>query len=116
MGEASALPSVRMPPLQINEVHRLFEGIRSRHDRHNNTAKALRPYDIYMNLSGGRELGASHQRWFQNTRSPPTTTRCVHVFLYTVSVQNRCERGPGHSLLRNHDVMRLTATPSQNWN
>ena len=34
MGEASARPSVRMPPLQNNEAHRLFEGIRSRHDRH----------------------------------------------------------------------------------
>ena len=31
MGESSAWPSVRMPPLQINEVRRLFEGIRSRH-------------------------------------------------------------------------------------
>ena len=69
-----------MPPLQINELQRLFEGIRSRHDRHN-TTKALRPYDIYISLSGGRELGAPYQRWFQNTGPPPPTTWCVHVFL-----------------------------------
>ena len=112
MGESSARPSVRMPPLQINEVHRLFQGIRSRHGRYNlNTTKALRPYDIYISLSGGRELGASYQRWFQNTGPPTTTTRCMHVFLDPVSVQNRCERARGIASNRSHDVMRLTAAP-----
>ena len=110
MGQSSARPSVRMPPLQINEVHLLFEGIRSRHDRHN-TTKALHPYDIYINLSGGRELGAPYQRWFQNTGPPPPTTQCAHVFLETVSVQNRCERARGIASNRSHDAMRLTTTP-----
>ena len=110
MGESSARPSVRVPPLQINEVHRLREGIRSRHDRHN-TTKALRPYDICINFSGGRELGAPYQRWFQNTGPPPPTTRRMRVFSDPVSVQNRCERARGIASNRSRDVMRLTAAP-----
>ena len=110
MGESSARPSVRMPPLQTMGVRQLFEGIRSRHDRHH-TTKALRPYDIYINLSGGRELGTPYQRWFQNTGPPPPTTRCMHVCLDPVSVQNRCERARDIASNRSHDVVRLTAAP-----
>ena len=71
MGESSARPSARMPLLQLMEVHRLFKCIRSRHERHNNRTKAPHPYDLCINLSGGRELGAQYKRWFQTT-GPPT--------------------------------------------
>ena len=78
MGEISARPSVCMPPLQLMEVHRLLEDVRSRHDRHH-TTKALRPYGIYINLSGGREFGTQYQRWFQTTGPPTPVARSVHV-------------------------------------
>ena len=111
MGESSARPSVRMPPLQIMEVHKLFECIRSRHDRSSETTKVLHPYDLYISIAGGRDLGSQYQRWFASTGPPTPVTRCVHVLLDPVSVQNRCEKVRGIASNRSHDVMRLTAAP-----
>ena len=72
MGESSTRASVRMPPLHIMEVHRLFERIRSRHDRHN-TTKALDTYDIYISLSWAANWvpstsGGFRPRGFQHPR------------------------------------------------
>ncbi|MFM7983023.1 MAG: hypothetical protein ACKPKO_27235, partial [Candidatus Fonsibacter sp.] len=55
MGESSARPSVRMPPLQIMEVHKLFKCIRSRQDRSSETTKVLHPYELYISITGGRD-------------------------------------------------------------
>ena len=110
MGEASARPSVRLPPLQISEVHRLFECIRARHDRGPGAARTLHPFDLYITLSGGRDLGSQYQRWF-NLGPPMAVSRNVHVFLDPVSVQDRFERVRGIASNRTHDTMRLTAAP-----
>ena len=120
MGESSARPSIRMPPLQIAEVNRHLECIRARHDRApaapedesaGNHCKVLHPFDLYISLSGGRDMGSQYQRFFQATGPPAATTRCVHVFLDPVSVQERFERVRGIASNRTHDTMRLTAAP-----
>ena len=114
MGESSARPSIRMPPLQIAEVHRLLESIRARHDRapaDESANKLLHPFDLYISLSGGRDMGSQYQRFFQATGPPAPTTRLVHVFLDPVSVQERFERVRGIASNRTHDTMRLTAAP-----
>ena len=115
MGEASARPSVRLPPLQIQEVHRLFESIRARHDRHElrlaHEKKALHPFDLYVSLSGGRDLGTQYQKWFQSMGPPTAVSRSVHVFLDPVSVQARFEKVRGIASNRTHDAIRLTAAP-----
>jgi hypothetical protein len=110
MGESSARPSVRLPPLQIAEVHRLFECIRARHDRAGEP-KTLHPFDLYISLSGGRELGTQYHRWFQSMGPPTAVTRNVHVFWDPLSVQERFERVRGVASNRTHDTMRLTAAP-----
>jgi hypothetical protein len=111
MGESSARPSVRLPPLQITEVHRLFECIRARHDRGDPGPKTLNPYDLYISLTGGRDLGAQFQKWFTAMGPPAAATRTVHVFLDPVSVQDRFDRVRGVASNRTHDCMRLTAAP-----
>ena len=110
-GESSARPSVRMPPLQIQEVHRLFECIRARHDRADTSPKTLHPYDLYISLSGGRDLGAQFQKWFTTMGPPAAASRNVHVFLDPVSVQDRFDKVRGVASNRTHDCMRLTAAP-----
>jgi hypothetical protein len=56
-------------------------------------------------------MGSQCQRFFQATGPPAATTRCVHVFLDPVSVQERFERVRGIASNRTHDAMRLTAAP-----
>jgi hypothetical protein len=120
MGESSARPSIRMPPLQIAEVNRHLECIRARHDRApaapedesaGNHCKVLHPFDLYISLSGGREMGSQCQRFFLATGPSAAMTRCVHVFLDPISVQERFERVRGIASNRTHDTMRLTAAP-----
>ena len=112
-GECSSRPSVRMPALQVPEIGRLFDCIRARHDR---TAappdtRSLHPFDIYISLAGGRDLGSSYQRLFQNLGPPAPVTRLIHVVLDPVSVQDRFRRVCGIASNKTHDTMRLTAAP-----
>jgi len=112
-GECSSRPSVRMPALQIAEVSRVFDAIRARHDRTPEPpeTRCLNPYDLYISLAGGRDLGSSYSRLFQNLGAPSPVTRTIHVILDPVSVQDRFRRVCGIASNKTHDTMRLTAAP-----
>jgi hypothetical protein len=102
-----------MPALQIPEIGRLFDCIRARHDRTPAApdTRSLHPFDIYISLAGGRDLGSSYQRLFQNLGPPAPVTRLIHVVLDPVSVQDRFRRVCGIASNKTHDTMRLTAAP-----
>ena len=114
MGEVSARPSIRMPPLQIAEVQRLFEATRQRHpvtSSPDGSNPVLNQFDLYISIAGGRDLGASYQKWFQQMGAPVAVTRQVHIFVDPLSIQDRYERVRGVASNRTHDPMRLTAAP-----
>ena len=112
-GECSSRPSIRMPALQIPEVGRLFDCIRARHDQTPipPDTRSLHPFDMYISLAGGRDLGSSYQRLFQNLGPPAPVTRLIHVVLDPTSVQDRFRRVCGIASNKTHDTMRLTAAP-----
>jgi hypothetical protein len=60
-GECSSRPSIRMTALQMFEVGRLFDCIRARHDQTPipPDTRSLHPFDMYISLAGGRDLGSS---------------------------------------------------------
>jgi hypothetical protein len=112
-GECSSRPSIRMPALQIPEVGRLFDCIRARHDQTPipPDTRSLHPFDMYISLAGGRDLGSSYQRLFHNLGPPAPVTRLIHVVLDPTSVQDRFRRVCGIASNKTHDTMRLTAAP-----
>ena len=66
---------------------------------------------MYISLAGGRDLGSSYQRLFQNLGPPAPVTRLIHVVLDPTSVQDRFRRVCGIASNKTHDTMRLTAAP-----
>ena len=110
LGEASARPAVRMPPVSIDTVHKLLSGVWSRHGELAKLKK-LHPFDLYITLAGGRELGSRFYTWFNQKGPPATHSRNVHVFLAPQSSQDRYSRVKGVASNKTHDIMRLTAAP-----
>ena len=76
-----------------------------------NNVKVFHPFDLYISLSGGRDMGSQYQRLFQATGPPVATARIVHIFLDPVSCQERFERARGIASDRTHAKRRLTAAP-----
>ena len=113
MGECSAQPSIRMPPLHLPEVPKLFEAIRHRHQITSapGGSPVLNQFDLYISITGGRALGAAYQKWFQQMGPPAAVTRQVRIFVDPLSIQDRYARVRGVASNRTHASMRLTAAP-----
>ena len=110
LGEANNRPAIRLPPLDTASVHKLMSAIRNRHGEAFH--QKLHERDLYMTLSGGRDL-CKYNAWFNNLdkTTQQVTHRTVFVHMKPESVENRYSRVSGVCSAKSWDTLRLTAQP-----
>jgi hypothetical protein len=109
MGESSSRPRLRMPPVNVEEVRRLVEVARGRHDTpvvDDDETSELQPGDMFLLLDGGRAIETQLLSPFQGKVKE---CRVCHIMLEQQSVRARYSRiRPGfmvHNLLENVRVV-----------
>ena len=110
LGEANNRPAIRLPPLDVVSIHKLLSAIRNRHGE--TYHQTLHEHDLYMTLSGGRDL-VKYSSWFNNLdkTKQQVTHRTVFVHMDPESVESRYSRVAGVCSAKSWDMLRLTAQP-----
>ena len=103
-GEAQHKPSIRLPPVQIEDVKRCLEAARGR-ARDVTDLNHIPPTDLYFLLDGGRDVQGSLTMFFKGKE---TSTKQLHIVYEATSTLKRYERVRGcavHSALETVKVV-----------